>query len=93
MREKKLNKITRNFVINEIVLVKNENIPRSIQLLAHIIDVHVGNHGIVRSCKIKLGNNILVRPGNKFCLLEEVDETDVSIRYYIFTSERECCVI
>ena len=70
---KKWNKITRNFVINDIVLVKNENIPRSFWPVARIIDVHVGNDGIVRSCKIKLGNNILVRPCNNFCLLEEAD--------------------
>ena len=70
---KKWNKITRNFVINDIALVKNENIPRSFWPLARIIDVHVGNDGIVRSCKIKLCNNILVRPCNKLCLLEEAD--------------------
>ena len=70
---KKWNKITRNFVINDIVLVKNENIPRPFWPLARIINVHVGNDGIFRSCKIKLGNNILVRPCNKLCLLEEAD--------------------
>ena len=72
-REKKWNKIIRNFVINDIVLVKNENIPRSFWPLARIIDVHVGNDGIVRSCRIKLCNKILVRPCNKLCLLEETD--------------------
>ena len=70
---KNWNKITRNFVISDIVLVKNENIPRCFWPLARVIDVHVGNDGIVRSCKIKLGNSILVLPCNKLCLLEEVD--------------------
>ena len=38
---KKRNKITRNFVLNDIVLVKNKNIPRSFWPLARIINVHV----------------------------------------------------
>ena len=59
-KRKKWNKVTRNFVISDIVLVKNENIPRSFWPLARIINVHVGNDGILRSCKIKLGNNILL---------------------------------
>ena len=70
---KKWNKITRNFVINDIVLVETETIPRSFWPLARIIDVHVGNDGIVGSSKIKLGNSILVQPRNKLCLLEEAD--------------------
>ena len=36
----KWNKVTRNFVINDIVLVKNENIPRSFWPLTRIINVH-----------------------------------------------------
>ena len=39
---RKWNKVTRNFVINDIVLVKNENIPRSFWHLTRIVDVHVG---------------------------------------------------
>ena len=42
----------RNFVITDIVLIKNENI-----LLARIIDILVGNDGLVRSFEIKLGDN------------------------------------
>ena len=60
-------------ISNNIVLVKNENIPRTFRALACIINVHVGNDGIVRLCKIKLGNNILVQPCNRFCRLEEAD--------------------
>ena len=70
---KKWNKVNRNFIVNDIVLVKNENVPRSFWPLARIIDVHEGNDEIVRSCKLKLGNNTLVRPCNKLCLLEEAN--------------------
>ena len=51
---KKWNKITRNFVINDIVLVKNENIPRSFWPLARIIDVHVGMTGMSDRAKLNL---------------------------------------
>ena len=53
--------IHRNSVIKKIVLIKNENIPRSFPPLTRIIDVQLGKDGLVRSCKIKLGNNISVR--------------------------------
>ena len=56
-KRKKCNKITRNVLINDIILVKKENIPRFFWPLARIIHVNVGNYGIVRSSKIKLGNN------------------------------------
>ena len=56
-KRKKCNKITRNVLINDIKLFKKENMPRSFWPLARIIHVHVGNYRIVRSCKIKLGNN------------------------------------
>lgn len=72
-QRKKWNKINRNFIVNDIVLVKDENVSRSFWPLARIIDVHKGNDEIVRSCKLKLGNNTLVRPCNKLCLLEEGD--------------------
>ena len=37
---KKWNKVNRNFIVNDIVLVKNENVPRSFWPLPQIIDVH-----------------------------------------------------
>ena len=57
----------RYFVIMDIVLIKNENIP-----LARITDIHVGNDGLVRSFKIKLGDNKSVRSCNKLCLMERL---------------------
>ena len=51
---KRRNKIIRNF----IVVVDIENIPKAFLPLACIVDLHVGNDGIVRSHKIKLINNI-----------------------------------
>ena len=57
----------RNFVITDIVLIKNENIP-----LARITNINVGNDGLVRSFKIKLGDNKSVRSYNKLCLMERL---------------------
>ena len=57
----------RNFVITDIALIKNENIP-----LARITDIHVGNDGLVRSFKIKLGDNKSVRSCNKLCMMESL---------------------
>ena len=68
-------KLTKYFSSNEFPQsdINNRKCWKSFWLLARIIDVHAGNDGIVTSYKIKLGNNILVRPCNKLCLLEEAD--------------------
>ena len=62
----------RNFAITDIVLIKNERIPKSFPPLAHIIDIHVGNDRLVRSFKIKLGDNKSVRSCNKLCMMESL---------------------
>ena len=62
----------RNFVITDIALIKNENIPKSFPTLARIIDIHVGNDGLVRLFKIKLGDNKSVRSFNKLSLMERL---------------------
>ena len=62
----------RNFVITDIVLIKNERIPKSFLPLARIIYTHVGNDGLVRSFKIKLGDNKSVRSCNKLCMMESL---------------------
>ena len=70
---KKWNKVNRNFIVNDIVLVKSENVPRLFWPLAQIIDAHEGNDETGGSCKLKFGNNTLVRPCNKLCLLAEAN--------------------
>ena len=62
----------RNSVNTNIVFIKNENIPKSFPPLARIIGVHVGNDGLVVTCKIKLGNNISVRACNKLRMMERL---------------------
>ena len=62
----------RNFVITDIVLIKNENIPKSFPSLACIIDIHVGNTGLIRSFEIKLSDNKSVQSCNKLRLMERL---------------------
>ena len=62
----------RNLVIKDTVLVQDENIPRSSYPLARIIDVHVENDGIIRSSKMKLGDDISIRSCNKLSLMERL---------------------
>ena len=59
-------------MITDIALIKNENIPKSFPPLACIIDINVGNHGLVRSFKIKLSTNKSVRSCNNMCLMERL---------------------
>ena len=60
------------FVITDIVLIKNERIPKSFPPLARIIYIYVGNDGLVRLFKIKLGDNKSVRSFNKLCMMESL---------------------
>lgn len=61
----------RNFTINDIVLVLDENVPRSCWPLGRILEVyHNKRDGLVRSVKVKTKTSILVRPVDKLVLLE-----------------------
>lgn len=67
----KWNQQQRNFAVNDIVLILDENMPRSSWPLARIQEVHV-NRGdnLVRSVKLKTRSSTLVRPVSKLILLE-----------------------
>ena len=59
---KKYNKAQRNLKQNDLVLVRDDNIPRSHWPLARVIEVYPGKDDIVRSAKIELPNSVLTRP-------------------------------
>ena len=61
-----------NLTIGAIVLLVNEDTPRSVWPIAPIVDTFPGKDGLVRSVRVKTKNSVLVRPVNKLCLLEEV---------------------
>ena len=68
----KWNKPTRSLTINFMVLVKDDNLTRLQWKLGRVMEVYAGRDGAVRSAKIKLSETTLIRPANKYCILENV---------------------
>ena len=56
--------------VGEIVLVKNENLKRTLWPLAKVIEAIHGKDGIVRSVRLKLQNGELLRPVQNIYRLE-----------------------
>ena len=55
-----------------MVLVKDDNLTRLQWKLGRVMEVYAGRDGVVRSAKIKLSETTLIRPANKYCILENV---------------------
>ena len=71
----KWNKPQRNLAVNDIVLLLDENTPRSIWPLGRVIEVYSNRGGrLVRSAKVKTRSTELVRPVDKIVLLESSAE-------------------
>ena len=67
----KWHKKQRNFAKDDIVLVLDDNKPRSSWPLGRIMEVYTNrNDGLVRSVKLKTSSSELVRPVHKIVLLE-----------------------
>ena len=67
----KWHKKQRNFAKDDIVLVLDDNKPRSSWPLGRIMEVHTNrNDGLVRSVKLKTSTSELVPPVHKIVLLE-----------------------
>ena len=60
----------RNTETNNLVLLKEGNISRSHYPLDRV-KMYPGKDGAVKTVKVKLSNNMLVRPVGKVCLMEE----------------------
>ncbi|KAK3752434.1 hypothetical protein QZH41_003515 [Actinostola sp. cb2023] len=81
----KWNKEYRNFQVNDIVLVLDENSPRCSWPLGRILEVYNNRRdGLVRSVKLKTRTTILVRPIDKIVLLEAatVSTNDNEVIFY-----------
>ena len=61
-----------NLSVGDIVLVKDESMPRNAWPLAKITQVFTGRDGLVRSAQVKTRYSVLTRPVHKLCLLEGV---------------------
>ena len=69
------NKPQRNLAENDIVLLLDENMPRSSWPLGRVLEVHLNQRdGLVRSAKVKTRASILVRPIDKIVLLEAAED-------------------
>lgn len=55
--------------INDVVIVRDHNIPPAKWLLARVIEKHPGKDGITRVVTIKTKNGIVKRPCSKLCVL------------------------
>ena len=58
---------------NDVVLVVDENIPRAQWPLGLVVEVNKGRDNLVRSCKVRVGTTVYVRPIHKLCLLEQAE--------------------
>ena len=65
-----------NLAVNDIVLLLDENMPRSLWPLARVLEVYSNpKDGLVRSAKVKTRTSVLVRPVDKIVLLEAAQIT------------------
>jgi hypothetical protein len=73
LRQKWL-KPTRNLSVGDIVIVANNNTSRQSWPLGRVVEVYKGQDGLVRSAKVAMKAGEFVRPVNKLCLLEAVED-------------------
>ena len=66
----KRNKSQRNLQQGDLILLKNEDAPRSHWPLARILKTFPGSDGRVRVTEVKTPNGILMHPAAKLSLLE-----------------------
>lgn len=75
-QRQKWNKPQRNLAVNDIVLLLDENTPRSFWPLGRVLEVYNNRKdGLVRSAKVKTRTSELVRPVEKIVLLEAAEMT------------------
>ena len=78
-RQKWLNP-SRNFAVDDIVLVVDDRCPRSTWPLGWIGDIYKNHHdGHVRSVTVKTKTSVLDRPIDKIVLLESVESSEKAL--------------
>ena len=55
----------RNLAVGDLVIVVDDDTPRSVWPVARVVDTFAGKDGLVRTVQIKSRNSTLVRPINK----------------------------
>lgn len=67
----KWTQVRRNFQVNDLVIIKEDNLPPTKWKLGRIIQILTGGDGLVRSVKLKTATGYLNRPIVKLALLVE----------------------
>lgn len=67
---------TDNLQINDIVVIRHENLPPTKWRLGRIIDTHPGPDGLVRNVTIRHQKGTCARPVQKVCRLLAAEEDD-----------------
>lgn len=73
MHRSKWTKQKENLRPNQLVLIKEDNLPPTKWLYGRILRVHPGKDGLVRVAEVKCKNSVLSRPVHKLCLLPIID--------------------
>ena len=69
---KKWNIPTHNFIVGNLVLIADRNIPRSNWLLARITEIHKSKDNMIRVVKLETKFQTYTRPAANLCLLGEL---------------------
>ena len=64
-------KTVENLSVNDLVIIKTKDTPRSQWPLGRISEVYPGDDGIVRSVKIRIPTGEIIRPSQSACVLEK----------------------
>lgn len=67
----KWSKLKRNFETGDVVLVVDSSSPRNSCIMGRVIQTIPDSSGTVRRVKLKTKTNVLERPVNKLCLIQE----------------------
>lgn len=73
-QRQKWNRIRRNFVKGDIVLIADSNAPRGSWLIVRVLETQPGARGLVGFVLVKIKTNTLERPISKLCLLVPASE-------------------
>ena len=60
-----------NLSVNDLVLVCDKQLARGKWPLGIVLEVNKGRDGLVRSCKVNVGDSVKVRPITMLCMLEQ----------------------
>lgn len=58
-----------NIKVDDLVLIKEDNLPPAVWSMGRVAEIHTGQDGLVRSAVVKTANSKYTRPIQKLCVL------------------------